>query len=368
MSRSSLSRIGALSKAFTTTRRRRRTPPPTTTTTLLGSEARRKKRSKRIRSDYVLSSSSSSSSYFKLEKEEEGEEILLLTPEEVIENLPSILLESELEGTTGDDTNKGVVDLVEFSTLCKEYVKNNGDVDALVRKFSESEYNSSQFLEAAFDTVYDAKMAMRKNEVSVEVFGAFQEICLICAKAFRKRNMKPEVFLADECVKEISQSRYKAKLFKDDEAIERARWKVRRMLVESFVDRELYGSKEVKEEGEGKTKQTLLDFAKFARQLSICRSTALEDMEKNISFATERMGMSEILIEGATEKALNKPDDLEITKKAMERVVNSVDEVLALCLELDLEKKNNPATTRVMKAEQLLRKNREFLDDGDENV
>ena len=368
MSRSSLSRIGALSKAFTTTTRRR-TPPPPTTTTLLGSEARRrKKRSKRVRSDYVLSSSSSSSSYFKLEKEEEGEEILLLTPEEVIENLPSILLESELEGTTGDDTNKGVVDLVEFSTLCKEYVKNNGDVDALVRKFSESEYNSSQFLEAAFDTVYDAKMAMRKNEVSVEVFGAFQEICLICAKAFRKRNMKPEVFLADECVKEISQSRYKAKLFKDDEAIERARWKVRRMLVESFVDRELYGSKEVKEEGEGKTKQTLLDFAKFARQLSICRSTALEDMEKNISFATERMGMSEILIEGATEKALNKPDDLEITKKAMERVVNSVDEVLALCLELDLEKKNNPATTRVMKAEQLLRKNREFLDDGDENV
>ena len=362
---SSLSRIGVL-KAFTTTtrRRRRRTPPPTTT---LGSEARRKKRLKRIRSDYVLSSSSSSS-YFKLEKEEEGEEILLLTPEEVIENLPSILLESELEGTTGDDTNKGVVDLVEFSTLCKEYVKNNGDVDALVRKFSESEYNSSQFLEAAFDTVYDAKMAMRKNEVSVEVFGAFQEICLICAKAFRKRNMKPEVFLADECVKEISQSRYKAKLFKDDEAIERARWKVRRMLVESFVDKELYGSKEVKEEGEGKTKQTLLDFAKFARQLSICRSTALEDMEKNISFATERMGMSEILIEGATEKALNKPDDLEITKKAMERVVNSVDEVLALCLELDLEKKNNPATTRVMKAEQLLRKNREFLDDGDENV
>ena len=365
MSKISLSRIGAL-KAFTTTRRR--TPPPPPTTTLLGSEARRKKRSKRIRSDYVLSSFNSSSSYFKLEKEEEGEEILLLTPEEVIENLPSILLESELEGTTGDDTNKGVVDLVEFSTLCKEYVKNNGDVDALVRKFSESEYNSSQFLEAAFDTVYDAKMAMRKNEVSVEVFGAFQEICLICAKAFRKRNMKPEVFLADECVKEISQSRYKAKLFKDDEAIERARWKVRRMLVESFVDRELYGSKEVKEEGEGKTKQTLLDFAKFARQLSICRSTALEDMEKNISFATERMGMSEILIEGATEKALNKPDDLEITKKAMERVVNSVDEVLALCLELDLEKKNNPATTRVMKAEQLLRKNREFLDDGDENV
>lgn len=367
MSKISLSRIGAL-KAFTTTRRRRRTPPPTTT--LLGSEARRrKKRSKRIRSDYVLSSSSSSSSYFKLEKEEEGEEILLLTPEEVIENLPSILLESELEGTTGDDTNKGVVDLVEFSTLCKEYVKNNGDVDALVRKFSESEYNSSQFLEAAFDTVYDAKMAMRKNEVSVEVFGAFQEICLICAKAFRKRNMKPEVFLADECVKEISQSRYKAKLFKDDEAIERARWKVRRMLVESFVDKELYGSKkDEKEEGEGTTKQTLLDFAKFARQLSICRSTALEDMEKNISFATERMGMSEILIEGATEKALNKPDDLEITKKAMERVVNSVDEVLALCLELDLEKKNNPATTRVMKAEQLLRKNREFLDDGDENV
>ena len=365
MSRSSLSRIGALSKAFTTTRRRRTPPPPTTT---LGSEARRKKRLKRIRSDYVLSSFNSSSSYFKLEKEEEGEEILLLTPEEVIENLPSILLESELEGTTGDDTNKGVVDLVEFSTLCKEYVKNNGDVDALVRKFSESEYNSSQFLEAAFDTVYDAKMAMRKNEVSVEVFGAFQEICLICAKAFRKRNMKPEVFLADECVKEISQSRYKAKLFKDDEAIERARWKVRRMLVESFVDKELYGSKEVKEEGEGKTKQTLLDFAKFARQLSICRSTALEDMEKNISFATERMGMSEILIEGATEKALNKPDDLEITKKAMERVVNSVDEVLALCLELDLEKKNNPATTRVMKAEQLLRKNREFLDDGDENV
>ena len=364
MSKISLSRIGAL-KAFTTTRRRTPPPPPTTT---LGSEARRKKRLKRVRSDYVLSSSSSSSSYFKLEKEEEGEEILLLTPEEVIENLPSILLESELEGTTGDDTNKGVVDLVEFSTLCKEYVKNNGDVDALVRKFSESEYNSSQFLEAAFDTVYDAKMAMRKNEVSVEVFGAFQEICLICAKAFRKRNMKPEVFLADECVKEISQSRYKAKLFKDDEAIERARWKVRRMLVESFVDRELYGSKEVKEEGEGKTKQTLLDFAKFARQLSICRSTALEDMEKNISFATERMGMSEILIEGATEKALNKPDDLEITKKAMERVVNSVDEVLALCLELDLEKKNNPATTRVMKAEQLLRKNREFLDDGDENV
>ena len=368
MSKISLSRIGGvLKEAFTTTRRRRRTPPPTTT--LLGSEARRrKKRSKRIRSDYVLSSFNSSSSYFKLEKEEEGEEILLLTPEEVIENLPSILLESELEGTTGDDTNKGVVDLVEFSTLCKEYVKNNGDVDALVRKFSESEYNSSQFLEAAFDTVYDAKMAMRKNEVSVEVFGAFQEICLICAKAFRKRNMKPEVFLADECVKEISQSRYKAKLFKDDEAIERARWKVRRMLVESFVDKELYGSKEVKEEGEGKTKQTLLDFAKFARQLSICRSTALEDMEKNISFATERMGMSEILIEGATEKALNKPDDLEITKKAMERVVNSVDEVLALCLELDLEKKNNPATTRVMKAEQLLRKNREFLDDGDENV
>ena len=368
MSKISLSRIGGvLKEAFTTTRRRRRTPPPTTT--LLGSEARRrKKRSKRIRSDYVLSSFNSSSSYFKLEKEEEGEEILLLTPEEVIENLPSILLESELEGTTGDDTNKGVVDLVEFSTLCKEYVKNNGDVDALVRKFSESEYNSSQFLEAAFDTVYDAKMAMRKNEVSVEVFGAFQEICLICAKAFRKRNMKPEVFLADECVKEISQSRYKAKLFKDDEAIERARWKVRRMLVESFVDKELYGSKEVKEEGEGKTKQTLLDFAKFARQLSICRSTALEDMEKNISFATERMGMSEILIEGATEKALNKPDDLEITKKAMERVVNSVDEVLALCLELDLEKKNNPATTRVMKAEQLLRKNREFLDDGDESV
>jgi hypothetical protein len=369
MSKISLSRIGGvLKEAFTTTRRRRRRTPPTTTT-LLGSEARRKKRSKRIRSDYVLSSfNSSSSSYFKLEKEEEGEEILLLTPEEVIENLPSILLESELEGTTGDDTNKGVVDLVEFSTLCKEYVKNNGDVDALVRKFSESEYNSSQFLEAAFDTVYDAKMAMRKNEVSMEVFGAFQEICLICAKAFRKRNMKPEVFLADECVKEISQSRYKAKLFKDDEAIERARWKVRRMLVESFVDKELYGSKEVKEEGEGKTKQTLLDFAKFARQLSICRSTALEDMEKNISFATERMGMSEILIEGATEKALNKPDDLEITKKAMERVVNSVDEVLALCLELDLEKKNNPATTRVMKAEQLLRKNREFLDDGDESV
>ena len=362
MSKISLSRIGALKEAFTTTRRR--TPPPPTTT--LGSEARRKKRSKRIRSDDVLSSFNSSSSYFKLEKEEEGEEILLLTPEEVIENLPSILLESELEGTTGDDTNKGVVDLVEFSTLCKEYVTNNGDVDALVRKFSESEYNSSQFLEAAFDTVYDAKMAMRKNEVSMEVFGAFQEICLICAKAFRKRNMKPEVFLADECVKEISQSRYKAKLFKDDEAIERARWKVRRMLVESFVDKELYGSKEVKEEGT--TKQTLLDFAKFARQLSICRSTALEDMEKNISFATERMGMSEILIEGATEKALNKPDDLEITKKAMERVVNSVDEVLALCLELDLEKKNNPATTRVMKAEQLLRKNREFLDDGDENV
>ena len=367
--RSSLSRIGVLKEATFTTFTRRGT---TTTTTTLGSEAKRRrlKRIRRVRrSDYVFSSSSSS--YFKLEKEEGGgeeNEILLFTPEEVIENLPSILVESELEGSTGDDDNGGVVDLVEFSTLCKEYVKNNGDVDALVRKFSESEYNSSQFLEAAFDTVYDAKMAMRKNEVSVEVFGAFQEICLICAKAFRKRKMKPEVFLADECVKEISQSRYKAKLFKDDEAIERARWNVRRMLVESFVDRELYGNKEdEKEEGEGTTKQTLLDFAKFARQLSICRSTALEDMEKNISFATERMGMSEILIEGATEKALNKPDDLEITKKAMERVVNSVDEVLALCLELDLEKKNNPATTRVLKAEQLLRKNREFLDD-DENV
>jgi len=304
--------------------------------------------------------------YFKLEKESAaanafgaGGEDELLSPKEVIENLPSILIESELDG------EDGVVDLVEFSTLCKEYVKNNGDVDSLVRLFSESEYNSKAFLEAAFDVVYDAKMAMSKNEVSMEVFGAFQEICLICARAYRKRNTIPEVFLADECVKEISQSRYKAKLFGDDEAIERARWNVRRKLIESFVDRELYGKEDTKGEKvvPDEEKQTLLEFAKFTRQLSICRSAALEDMENNISFATEKMGMNENLIEGATEKGLNKPDDLEITKRAMERVVNSVDEVLALCLELELEKKNNPETTRVMKAEKLLRGNRQFLDD-----
>ena len=46
------------------------------------------------------------------------------------------------------------------------------------------------------------------------------------------------------------------------------------MLVESFVDKELYGSKkDEKEEGEERQSKTL-DFAKFARQLSICRSTA----------------------------------------------------------------------------------------------
>ena len=294
------------------------------------------------------------------EKEEDGkeeeEEDVLMTPREIIDNLPSILdLESDVPV---------VVDLVDFSTLCKQYVKRDGDVDELVKLFSESEYNSAKFLEGAFDVVYEAKMAMRKNEeVTLEVYGAFQEICLACAKEFRKRHTKPEVFLANECIKEISQSRYKAKQFNDDEAIERARWRVRKALVESFVDRELYGNKEDFDR-ETTKKQTLLDFAKFARQLSICRSAALDDMEKNVSFATERMGMSESLIEGATQRALNKEDDLEITKNALDRVVRSVDEVLALCLELELEKKNNPETTRVMKAEQLLRKNRQFLDDA----
>ena len=289
-------------------------------------------------------------------EEEEEEEDVLMTPREIIDNLPSILdLESDVPV---------VVDLVDFSTLCKQYVKRDGDVDELVKLFSESEYNSAKFLEGAFDVVYEAKMAMRKNEeVTLEVYGAFQEICLACAKEFRKRHTKPEVFLANECIKEISQSRYKAKQFNDDEAIERARWRVRKALVESFVDRELYGNKEDFDR-ETTKKQTLLDFAKFARQLSICRSAALDDMEKNISFATERMGMSESLIEGATQRALNKEDDLEITKNALDRVVRSVDEVLALCLELELEKKNNPETTRVMKAEQLLRKNRQFLDDA----
>ena len=289
------------------------------------------------------------------EKVEDGNEDVLMTPREIIDNLPSILdLESDVPV---------VVDLVDFSTLCKQYVKRDGDVDELVKLFSESEYNSAKFLEGAFDVVYEARMAMRKNEeVSLEVYGAFQEICLACAKAFRKRHTKPEVFLANECIKEISQSRYKAKQFNDDEAIERARWRVRKALVESFVDRELYGNKEDFDR-ETTKKQTLLDFAKFARQLSICRSAALDDMEKNVSFATERMGMSESLIEGATQRALNKQDDLEITKNALDRVVRSVDEVLALCLELELEKKNNPETTRVMKAEQLLRKNRQFLDD-----
>ena len=33
--------------------------------------------------------------------------------------------------------------------------------------------------------------------------------------------------------------------------------------------------------------------------------------------------------------------------------------------ELELEKKNNPETTRVMKAEKLLRSNRQFLNDDD---
>ena len=37
-------------------------------------------------------------------------------------------------------------------------------------------------------------------------------------------------------------------------------------------------------------------------------------MEKNISFATERMGMSESLIEGATQR-VNKEDDLEIEER-----------------------------------------------------
>ena len=158
------------------------------------------------------------------EKEEDGkEEDVLMTPREIIDNLPSILdLESDVPV---------VVDLVEFSTLCKQYVKRDGDVDELVKLFSESEYNSAKFLEGAFDVVYEAKMAMRKNEgMSLEVYGAFQEICLACAKAFRKRHTKPEVFLANECIKEISQSRYKAKQFNDDEAIERARWRVRRAL------------------------------------------------------------------------------------------------------------------------------------------
>ena len=89
-------------------------------------------------------------------KEEEEEEDVLMTPREIIDNLPSILdLESDVPV---------VVDLVDFSTLCKQYVKRDGDVDELVKLFSESEYNSAKFLEGAFDVVYEAKMAMRKNE------------------------------------------------------------------------------------------------------------------------------------------------------------------------------------------------------------
>ena len=75
------------------------------------------------------------------------------------------------------------MDLVEFSTLCKEYVKNNGDVDALVRKFSESEYNSSQFLEAAFDTVYGEDGDEEERSLRGSVRGV-SEICFGCAKAF----------------------------------------------------------------------------------------------------------------------------------------------------------------------------------------
>ena len=91
------------------------------------------------------------------EKEEDGkeeeEEDVLMTPREIIDTLPSILdLESDVPV---------VVDLVDFSTLCKQYVKRDGDVDELVKLFSESEYNSAKFLEGAFDVVYEAKMAMR---------------------------------------------------------------------------------------------------------------------------------------------------------------------------------------------------------------
>ena len=89
-------------------------------------------------------------------KEEEEEEDVLMTPREIIDNLPSILdLESDVPV---------VVDLVDFSTLCKQYVKRDGDVDELVKLFSESEYNSAKFLEGAFDVVYEAKMAMRKTK------------------------------------------------------------------------------------------------------------------------------------------------------------------------------------------------------------
>ena len=118
-------------------------------------------------------------------------------------------------------------------------------------------------------------MAMRKTKKCLLKFTArFKKFALACAKESRKRHTKPEVFLANECIKEISQSRYKAKQFNDDEAIERARWRVRKALVGSFVDRELYGNKEDFDR-ETTKKQTLLDFVKFARQLSICRSAAL---------------------------------------------------------------------------------------------
>jgi hypothetical protein len=317
--------------------------------------------------------------------EDQGEGEELLSAKEVIENLFSDNKDdnkkkkntfdddvyARLFGTDTDTDNSNTtnnedgehksvsMNLLEFATVCKKYYRRGGNVDELVDAFARSRYNTKEFVEQAFETCYEAKMS---KEATVEVLIALQEITTICARYLRERVSVPEHFLADECVRAISQSRYKQVMFRDDSEIDRARERVRKMMLEAFVDQELFPTATTKQKARSRSEEKLLNFPKFARQVSVIRSTAEEDKANKLSIATSLIGISELIIEQASEKVFNKADyDLEISQNAYERVINSCDEVIALCLELEIEKKTMPDMIKIAKAETFLTETKKFV-------
>ena len=133
-------------------------------------------------------------------------------------------------------------------------------------------------------------------------------------------------------------------------------------MLEAFVDQELFPTATTKQKARSRSEEKLLNFPKFARQVSVIRSTAEEDKANKLSIATSLIGISELIIEQASEKVFNKADyDLEISQNAYERVINSCDEVIALCLELEIEKKTMPDMIKIAKAETFLTETKKFV-------
>ena len=261
-----------------------------------------------------------------------GEEFYLPSPKEIIERLSK---ELEEVATYQDEPPRFTI--LEFFEVCKEYVEMGGDVDELTRTFADSERNNWQFVEHAFDVVYESTMSKRDPP---EKLAVYYEIALICARALRERITVPEVFLAEECIREVSQSRSRAKRTGDETDIERARDKVRKMMLDAFFfNKNQPSSAKSGEKAAARGKK--FDFAKFTRHLSTVKASAQEDIRKGVSFGATRMGFDENIVEAVSAKVVGDEDDLSLSRSAYERAVNASDEVLALALELDIHESNS---------------------------